>query len=89
MRTSLTEIQQAEQYLHLQMNPEDRLVFEAQMLTNPILKTNVGLQQKVYRLLRLFHRRQLKQETEALHQSLFNDPRKSEFRQSILQLFKH
>jgi len=88
MRTSLTEIRQAEQYLGGQMNAEDRLLFEAKMLTNPVLNMNVAVQQKVRRIVALFHRAQLKEQAAAVHQQLFSDPRKKDFQQSIHQLFK-
>lgn len=88
MRTSLTEIRQAEQYLGAQMSAEDRLLFEARILTSPALKINVAIQQKVRRIIALFHRAQLKQEAEVVHQQLFSDPHKKDFQQSIHQLFK-
>lgn len=89
MRTSLNKIKLAEQYLHNELNTEDSLMFEAHMLTDPELKVKVSLQQKVYALVKLFHRNRLKQDTEAIHQRLFNDPLKLEFQQSIYQLFNN
>jgi hypothetical protein len=88
MRTSLTDIRLTEQYLKQQMSAEDKLLFEAQMLTSPMLKLNVAMQRKAYRIVQLFHRAQLKKQTEAIHQRLFSDPDKKDFQQSILQLFK-
>ena len=78
MRTSLNEIQQAEKFLQQEMNPGDKLVFEARMLTNPVLKMNLFFQQKVYTIVRRYHLKKLKEEAEIAHQRLFNDPAKKE-----------
>lgn len=88
MRTSLTEIEQTEKFLSGKMVPEDALVFEAKMLSNPLLKMNVFFQQKVYSLVRLYHRKKLKEEAEKAHQHLFHHPDKKEFQETIFQLFK-
>lgn len=88
MRTSLAEIQQTEKYLLGEMDPGDALVFEARMLSNPLLKMNVFFQKKVHAVLRVYHRKKLKEEAEAIHQQLFNDPVKKEFREKIFQCFK-
>jgi hypothetical protein len=88
MRTSLTEIQQTEKFLLGEMPPEDALVFEARMLSNPLLKMNVFFQRKVYAVLRAYHRKKLKEETEAVHQRLFSDPAKKDFREMIFRHFK-
>lgn len=88
MRTSLAEIQQTEKYLLGEMDPGDALVFEARMLSNPLLKMNVFFQKKAYAVLRAYHRKKLKEEAEAIHQLLFNDPAKKDFREKIFQCFK-
>ena len=88
MRTSLNEIRQIEKYLLRQLSTEEALVFEARLLTNPVLKANAYLQQKVYQLLRIYHRKKLKEEVEAVHQRLFSDPEKADFQQNIIHLFK-
>ena len=88
MRTSLTEIQQTEKYLLGEMQPEDALVFEARMLSNPLLKMNVFFQKKVHAVLRAYHRKKLKEEAEAIHQQLFNDPKKNDFQKMIFHFFK-
>lgn len=88
MRTSLNEIRNAEQYLLGEMEPAHTLVYEARLLTDPQLATDVTLQQRLYNLLRFYHRRKLKAEAEAVHQRLFSDPAKKEFRQRLLDQFK-
>jgi hypothetical protein len=87
MRTSLNNIRQTEDYLKGQMEPVEALLFKARLLTNPLLRMNVRLQQKAYSLISFFHRNQLKQEVNAVHEQLFNDPEKEAFRQQISHIF--
>lgn len=87
MTTSFEEIQRAEEYILAQLSTEDRLVFEAQVLTNPALRMDVYFQKKVYQILRLFTRRDIKQQLEMMHERIFNDPAKADFKQSILKFF--
>jgi hypothetical protein len=88
MRTSLTDIRCAEEYLAGKMDTAEKLVFEARQLTHPQLAADVSLLQRVYSLLRFYHRRKLKAEAEAVHRQLFSDPAKKEFRQRLLDHFK-
>jgi hypothetical protein len=87
MRNSLTEIAQAEAFLQETMPPRERLVFEARVLTNPLLRVNLFFQKKAYGLLKLYHRQQLKKEVQAVEQRLFQDPEKKAFQQQIHHLF--
>ncbi|HEX5168462.1 MAG TPA: hypothetical protein VFW11_04770 [Cyclobacteriaceae bacterium] len=88
MRTSLNEIEQVEKYLFKKMNIDESLLFEARMLIHPMLRLNVSAQKKVYSLIKLYHRKKIKEEIEVIHQKLFTDPSKKEFQRSIHQLFK-
>ncbi len=88
MSNSLTDIRRAERYVTGKMAEEDSLVFEARMLVDPTLRANVHFLQKTFALLKLYNRRKLKQEAEAIHQRLFNDPHKQDYRDHIFQLFK-
>ena len=87
MTTSWNEIRQTENYLLMKMSPEESLVFEAHLLTNPWLRWNVMAQKKIYSLLRMYHRKKLKQEAEAVHHRVFESPEKAAFRKEINQLF--
>lgn len=89
MRTSLNDIRNIENYLEGKLNPEELLVFQARLLSDPVLKLNVYVQQKVYSILRLYHRKKLKEEVETVHQRVFGDPLKVKFQQAVYQLFKH
>jgi hypothetical protein len=87
MRTSLNDIKQTEDFIFQKVMGLNSLLFEAKLLTDPALRMNVNLQKRIYSLVRIFHRRKLKQQMEQVHQRLFNDPRKHEFQQKIFQLF--
>ncbi len=88
MRTSLIELQQTEQYLQGAMGAGDRLVFEARLLTNPTLKMNMRFQQQAYKLLRLFHLKEVKREVAEVQQQLFTSDEHAAFRREVQSLFK-
>ncbi len=88
MRTSLTEIRDTELYLHGKLDAGDKLVFEARLLTDPELKSNMQFQQKLYKLLRSFHLKRVRQEIAVVQDGLFDNPEHSAFQQKIHSLFK-
>jgi hypothetical protein len=88
MRTSLNEIKKIELFLLARLSPPESLLFEARILTNPILRMNVVLQQKIYTVVRAYHRKQLKIELKAIQRDLFSDPNKRDFQQTIRQHFQ-
>lgn len=85
----MNDIRQAEGYLQRTLSPEEALVFEARLLTNPLLRLDLYVQRKVYTLLRFYHRQKVKEEMEDMHQRLFRDPAKADFQRQIISLFKH
>ena len=87
MRTSLTDIRQTELYLQNNMRPEDRLLFEARLITNPVLRMNLLVQKKAYKLLRHYHRKKMKEDIAAVQEKLFSNPEKLVFRQGIYHVF--
>lgn len=89
MRTSLNDIRIIENYLAGKLDPEESLLLQARLLTDPVLKLNVYVQQKVHSILLLYHRQKLIEEIEEVHQRLFGDPGKGNFQRRIFQLFKH
>lgn len=89
METWWSEIKQTEDYLLEKMNAGDRLVFEAKMLTSPLLKINVALQKKVYSLIKIYGRKKLRMEIEAVHRKVFEDTRNIRYRESIMSYFKN
>jgi hypothetical protein len=88
MRTSLNDIARTEKYMNDKLPPEERLLFEAQLLTSPLLRWNVAAQQRVYTLLKLYHRRKIKEQTQTVQQKLFQESQHAAWREQITQLFK-
>ncbi len=87
MKTSLTEIEQVENFLNGHMETGDRLVLEARLLTDPSLQSRVLAQQKIYQIIRHYGKEKLRAELELIHQHLFSDPKKITFRERILKIF--
>lgn len=88
MRTSQNNTQRIERYLLGSLSVSDKLVFEAQLMLQPKLRMELYFQKKAYAFVQLYHRKKLKEELEALHQELFDDPDKIVFQQAIYCLFK-
>jgi hypothetical protein len=69
------------------MEPEEQIVFRANILLNPVLRINTASQRKVYEVVRCYGRKKLRSEIEDVHQSLFCETRHRSFREKIYQLF--
>jgi len=87
MRTSLIETEQIEAHLLQLSAPGDALVFEAKLLLDDDLNEKLQWQKSAYNKIKLYGRNQLKQEIEAVHQSLFNQGRHKSFSEKIRQIF--
>ena len=87
MKTSLNDTRTIEQYLAEKLNPWNRMLFASRLKINPSLRNDVELQKKTYWLVKIYHRKKLKEELESLHQQLFNNPEKKDFRRRILEIF--
>jgi hypothetical protein len=74
-------------HLQRKLKPADALLFEAKLLLHDDLNHNVSAQQHVYSLVQQYGRKQLRQEIEAVHQQLFNQPEHMSFRQKIASIF--
>ena len=70
-----------------QMNPEEQLLFDAQLVLHPDLAEQTQWQQRTYDLVRQYGRQQLRAELEQVHQALFTQSKYQHFRQKILRLF--
>lgn len=88
MRTSLSDIRLVEKHVQKTLEPGESLVFQARLITEPVLRWNVYLLQKVYGVLALRQRNMVKTEMEAIHRRLFTHPAKADFQKQILQHFK-
>ena len=88
MTTSWNETQQIEAHLMGQVHPGEALLFDAQLLLDNKLANKVIAQQKAYEIVNQFGRKQLKKEIEAIHQTLFTQPKHIRFSQKIMRLFR-
>jgi hypothetical protein len=88
MATSLNNTHLIEKYLQGTLSGGDRLVFEARLLLNRALRTELYFQRKAYYLVKIYHRQKVKKELETLHRQIFNNPDNVVFQQNIYQLFK-
>ncbi|MBE9582844.1 hypothetical protein IM792_00145 [Mucilaginibacter sp. JRF] len=88
MRTSLNNIKLAEDYLNKQLPTGDKLLFEARMLLDHDMLTNVKAQRHAVELVKQYSREQLRTEIEAVHQTLFNNKQHRTFAQRVLSFFR-
>ena len=88
MKTSQNNTRLIEKYLNGRLSPADRFLFESRLVIDPVLKRDFYFQKKTLQLIKMYHRERLKEELETLHQQIFNNPDKINFRLSINQLFK-
>ena len=88
MKTSQNNTRLIEKYLNGSLSPADRFLFESRLVIDPVLKRDFYFQKKTLQLIKMYHRERLKEELETLHQQIFNNPDKINFRLSINQLFK-
>jgi hypothetical protein len=87
MRTSLTEIKLIDDYIFDKAETGDALVFDALLIINPELKSQIMWQKKTHQLVKQYGRKTLKQEIENVHRQLFDTDNHLSFRQKILRLF--
>jgi hypothetical protein len=88
MRTSLNEISLIEKFLFQELPAEDQVLFQAKNILDKELKMKVFLQKKIYRLVNLFHKKELKKQAEEVYSALMDNPNESAFRNEILAIFK-
>ena len=88
MRTSLNEIKEIEGHILGTSSIEDRLLLEAKLHLDDGLAANVKLQQEAYEQIRLYSRKQLREEIASAERQVFNQSKYRNFRQKVLALFK-
>lgn len=88
MATSLSNTESIDSYLLNKLDPAERLVVEARILTDPNFARRVESQQTIHGIARYFGRRKLRRQLESIHQALRTNPMKQSFRRSITQLFE-
>lgn len=87
MRTSLNEIRSIERYLQGSLSVDEKKALEQRLHHDETFRMHVFLQQKIYRLLSFYKRRQIKEQAEKVHMRLFQSAEHTAFRESIIQLF--
>lgn len=88
MKTSLDNLQLMEDCLLGQASGEQRLLFEAKLLLDPMLREDAYWQRKTYRIVRDYGRQQLRDELERVHQVLFTAPQHRKFCDRVLGFFR-
>lgn len=88
MRTSLNDIKDIEAYLEGKLSADEMILFEEKLQADGVLRLNVFLQRKVYQLLKLYRRRTLKAKVLSVHDRYFHEAAHSDFRNTILKIFK-
>jgi hypothetical protein len=87
MMTSWNETEQIEAHLSGRLDTGNALVFEARLMLEPGLSDRVLWQNKTYKVIQTYGRKQLKREIEAVHQKLFTQPGHTSFSQKIKAFF--
>lgn len=87
MKTSISDTIRIEKYLLGSLTPNEKILFESRLQGDRELNADVFFQRMTYRLLRFYHRTKVKSEIREVHERLFNDPSKGEFRKAVLKHF--
>lgn len=88
MRTSLNEINAIEAWHFQQGELPDRLLTEAQILSNPQLKEKAKWQSATYDLVKQYGRDKLLHEIRKVEKQLFTVPKYRSFQDRIRSIFK-
>lgn len=85
MRKQLLDMQEIDQYLQQEMSTATRLVFQARMLVDPALRTQVRQQRKALQLIIWLAREEKRTQLDTVFQQLMQD---EIFHTSITSIFK-
>ena len=88
MRSSLNKIQEAEQFIQKQLPSDETLVYEAKLLTSPLMRWNTAVLKFTLRLVKLYHRKKLKKDVNEVHQNLFSQGSNSDLKNQIQKIFQ-
>ncbi len=88
MATSLNNTEQTEKYLLSELPPEEKILFDAQLILDPVLKLNTLVQKRIYSLVQLYGRKSMKREIASVQKKIFSDPEKTDFQERIHSIFK-
>ena len=84
----MNEIAEIEKYLFKNLSPEKNILFQAKAILDRELNRKVLLQKRVYDLLKLFNRNELKKQAEEVLSDLFGDPERTSFKNEVSAIFK-
>lgn len=87
MKTLLNNAHTIEQYLEGKLSPVNRLLFAARLKVNPGLRSDLEFQKKTYFLVKVYHRKKLREELESLNRRLMSDPSKYNFQKRVREIF--
>jgi hypothetical protein len=87
MRTSLNEIKLIDGYLFNNNSTGDALLFDALLIVNPELSSQIALQKNAHSVLLQYSQKKLRAEIETVHTQLFNKSEHSGFRKRVLSYF--
>lgn len=88
MRTSLNEIAEIEKYLSKNLIPEKNILFQAKAILDRELNRKISLQKRIYDLVKLFHRNELKKQAEEVFSELVGNPETASFKNEVSAIFK-
>lgn len=84
MKTSLTEIKEIDDRITNQLPDGDKLLFDARMIIDPVLRFNMTMQRKLYALVKAYARQTLRSEVTRVQDKVFQD---NSFRNEIQTIF--
>lgn len=87
MRTSLNNTKLIDDYILGRMDPEDAMLFQANMLLSTDLTENVLIQQQTHAAIKQYSRQKIKAEIIAVQAQLAIEPQYRRFMQIISNLF--
>lgn len=87
MKIWTSNISHIDDYVTGKLIQEDRVLFEARLVLDPVLKFHVTLHKRIISVAKLYGRKKVKAEIEGISRRLFRDPSKKEFQRSVRKTF--
>ncbi len=84
----MSEIAKTEAYLMHTCGTDEKLLMDAKLLIDPVLRANTSLQKVIYKAVKFWSRKQMKAELQQIQANLFNRPETQTLRDEIHDIFK-
>lgn len=84
MKTSLVETKLLDDHITGHLTGGEKLLFEARMIIDPVLRLNIHMQRKLYKLVKAYSRREVRSEVTCVEKKLFQN---DSFRREINSIF--